>query len=196
MRGSKNCSKRFRKIILFSVWGKRGGGRGYFQSSVVHFQEYGVFSTSWIITFLCILVCYICKIKTIYLNSPKNLSNCNIILCIYILTHIYNPVQIKGRLLTDLSSRSPGIRCKYIRVYKFVPHRSGSVCRTGSRKDTLRVYGQLMKNQEKLRIKNHLQNIFCDQHMIYELVYILPLFKIFQNLSQIIYLYAYISNYM
>lgn len=35
----------------------------------------GVFSTSWIITFLYILVCYICKTKTIYLNSSKNLSN-------------------------------------------------------------------------------------------------------------------------
>lgn len=162
--------------------GEEGWGGGYYQSCVLHFQEYGVFSTSWIITFLHILVCYICKTKTIYLNSPKNLSNFNIILY---------PVQIKGRLLTDLSSRSPGIRCKYIRVYKFVPHRSGSVCRTGSRKDTLTVYGQLMKNQEKLRIKHHLQNILCDQHMIYELVYILPLFRIFQNLSQKIYFYAY-----
>lgn len=171
--------------------GEKGSG-GYFQSCVVHFQEYGVFSTSCIITFLYILVCYICKTKTIYIfKFTKESLQCNIILCIYIHTHIYNPVQIKGRLLTDLSSRRPGIRCKYIRIHKFVPHRSGSVCRTGSRKDTLTVYGQLMKNQEKLRIKNHLQNISCDQHMIYELVYILPLFKIFQNLSQIIYFYAY-----
>lgn len=177
MRGSKNCSKRFRKIFFFPYGGKGVGG-GYFQSCVVHFQEYGVFSTSWIITFLHILVCYICKTKTIYLNSPKNLSNCNIILCIYIHTHIYNPVQIKGRLLTDLSSRSPGIRCKYIRVYKFVPHMSGSVCRTGSRKDTLTVYGQLMKNQEKLRIKKHLQNILCDQHI---LCLYLKFFKIFRK---------------
>lgn len=174
MRGSKNCSKRFRKIILFSVWGKRGVGGGYFQSCVVHFQEYGVFSTSCIITFLYILVCYICKTKTIYLNSSKNLSN---VISSYVFTYtrtFFNPVQIKGILLTDLSSRSPGIRCKYIRVYKFVPHRSGSVCRTKSRKDTLTVYGQLMKNQEKLRIKNHLQNILCDQHLIHELVYNFP----------------------
>lgn len=177
--------------------GEKGWGGGLFlvMCSTLS-REWGIFHFLDHNILIYILVCYICRIKTIYLNSPKNLFNCNIILRIYIHTHIYNPVQIKGRLLTDLSSRSPGIRCKYIRVYKFVPHRSGSVCRTGSRKDTLTVYGQLMKNQEKLRIKNHLQNILCDQHMIYELVYILPLFKIFQNLSQIIYFYAYISNYM
>lgn len=130
--------------------GEKGWWGGYFQSCVVHFQEYGVFSTSWIITFLYILVCYICKTKTIFEFIKESLQ-CNI-----------NPVQIKGRLLTDLSSRRPGIRCKYIRIHKFVPHRSGSFCRTDSRKDTLTVYRQLMKNQEKLRIENHLQNILCE----------------------------------